>query len=51
MSYYDATNHALMLASPIPGGAGNCGTNNNWICITLDSGGANGVGMYSSIDL
>jgi hypothetical protein len=51
MSYYDATNHSLMAATPIAGHAGNCGTSNNWICVTLDSGGANGVGMYSSIDL
>jgi hypothetical protein len=51
MSYYDTTNHSLMIASPILGHAGNCGTDNNWMCVTLDGGGGAAVGMYTSIDL
>ena len=50
-SYYDATNHALMIASPWPDHAGNCGTANNWMCITLDDGGGQPTGMYTSLDL
>jgi hypothetical protein len=40
-----------MAASPIAGHAGNCGTDNNWACVTLDGGGGYDVGMYSSIDI
>jgi hypothetical protein len=52
MSYYDATNGNLMLAYPVLGHSGNCGTNNNWLCITLDGDvGDVNVGGYTSIDL
>ena len=51
MSYFDATNHSLVVASPVPGHAGNCGTNNNWECVTLDGGIGLAVGMYTSIDV
>lgn len=49
ISYYDATNQSLMVATPIAGHLGNCGTSNNWACVTLDSSGD--VGRFSSIDL
>ena len=48
VSYYDATNGNLMLASPVSSG-GNCGPNNSWWCravVTLGD-----VGQYSSIDI
>jgi len=56
ISYYDAVNGHLLLASPaVPGGTGNCGTGLNWWCRVVDGNGANGssldnVGRYSSID-
>jgi hypothetical protein len=49
-SYYDATHQTLMIASPLPNHAGNCGTNHNWVCVTLDGGG-DAVGKFSSIDM
>jgi hypothetical protein len=51
MSYFDATNHSLIVASPVQGHIGNCGTNNNWECVTLDGGIGLAVGMYTSIDI
>ena len=50
IAYYDDTNHMLMIASLWPNHAGNCGTSNNWICLTLD-GGVDFVGRFSSIDI
>jgi hypothetical protein len=50
ISYYDAENGNLMLASPKAGG--NCGTNNEWWCRVVDgdlSHGSADVGKYSSI--
>jgi hypothetical protein len=55
MSYYDAFNDNLMLASPVTPTSGNCGDNNMWWCRVVDgnsafSGKTNGdVGWYSSI--
>ncbi len=52
MSYYDSSNGNLMLAYPVPGHSGNCGTNNNWLCNPLDGDvGDVNVGRYTSIDL
>ncbi len=51
ISYYDATNHSLMGATPWPNHAGNCGTHNNWACSIVDDGGGFPVGMYTSIDM
>jgi hypothetical protein len=48
ISYYDATNGDLMLATPdTTGQFGNCGKDNSWFCRLLDSEGD--VGQYSSI--
>jgi len=54
ISYYDATNHHLMLASPVWNGGSNCGVGGNWWCRVVDGDGSNGsstdsVGLYSSI--
>jgi hypothetical protein len=54
ISYYDAVNGNLMLASPVTSG-GNCGTNNGWWCRVVDGDGLEDhsdadVGKYSSID-
>jgi hypothetical protein len=47
-AYYDATNQRLRRAWPAAGsGGGTCGDNNDWICVTADSGGD--VGKYSSV--
>jgi hypothetical protein len=53
ISYYDAANGNLMLASPVTSG-GNCGTNNRWWCRVVDGDGVGDhsdadVGKYSSI--
>ena len=53
ISYYDAVNGNLMLASPVASG-GNCGTNNRWWCRVVDGDGVGDhsdadVGKYSSI--
>ena len=48
ISYYDATNKTLRWAINSGfGSGGNCGPNNSWFCMTVDSGGD--VGKYSSI--
>ena len=49
ISYYDATNKDLRMASYVSPGASNanCGPNNDWYCQTVDSNGD--VGQYSSI--
>jgi hypothetical protein len=39
-----------MGATPIAGHAGNCGTDHNWGCVSIDNSG-DAVGMFSSIDL
>ena len=49
ISYYDAINQDLRMAYQVPAGSGNCGTNNAWQCVTVDSDGD--VGKYSSIDV
>jgi hypothetical protein len=49
ISYYDAYNGDLMLAHFAPNGSGNCGTDNNWFCESIDQDGD--VGRFSSIDL
>jgi hypothetical protein len=49
VSYYDATNEDLRLASPVVPGAGNCGPGNGWWCRTVYS--TDDVGQYSSIDI
>ena len=46
ISYYDAANRDLRLARYV-GSGGNCGTNDAWICETVDSDGD--VGEYNSI--
>jgi hypothetical protein len=54
ISYYDATNGDLMLASPVPPGNGNCGVNGNWWCRAVDGDlphGGGDVGQFSSIDI
>jgi hypothetical protein len=48
-SYFDATNHALLVAAPVANHGGNCGTNNNWLCLSLDGSGDE-VGMFVSAD-
>jgi hypothetical protein len=48
-SYYDATDHSLIMATPVPNHSGNCGTNHNWFCVTFD-GGVTDVGRYASSD-
>ncbi len=50
MSYFDATNYALMLAIAAPNHAGNCGTDNNWLCAPLDDPPSAEVGLYTSLD-
>ena len=50
ISYYDATNTDLMVAIPVVGHVGNCGTNNNWLCDSID-GDTDAVGMSTSIDI
>lgn len=47
ISYYDATNSDLKVAL-YAGSSGNCGSDNNWYCMTADITGS--VGTYSSID-
>ncbi len=49
ISYYDASNGDLMLATFYGNGSGNCGTDNNWHCEALDEDGD--VGRYTSIDV
>jgi hypothetical protein len=54
ISYYNATNHTLMLASPYYNGGSSCGVNGDWWCRTVDGDGVDGrsahsVGQYSSI--
>jgi hypothetical protein len=49
ISYYDATNGDLRLASPVAPGTGNCGPENGWWCRTVYS--TDDVGQYSSIDI
>lgn len=49
VSYYDATDGDLRLASPVAPGAGNCGPRDAWWCRTVDS--ADDVGRYNSIDI
>jgi hypothetical protein len=55
ISYYDADNGNLMLASPDPDGGNNCGVGGNWWCRIVDDGSQSGgvqtdnVGAYSSI--
>jgi hypothetical protein len=54
ISYYDAVNGHLMLASPWLSGSSNCGVGGNWWCRVVDGDGSNGssndnVGTYSSI--
>jgi len=52
ISYYDATNGNLMIAYPVLGHSGNCGSYNNWMCLPLDGDlGDADVGKYASIDL
>jgi len=52
MSYYDATNGNLMVAISAGGGAGNCGTDNDWFCYPIDGTGSDeDVGRSSSIDI
>ncbi len=51
ISYYDATNSALMVAIPVPGHTGNCGTHNNWFCELVEGSGIYNVGMFSSVDI
>ncbi len=46
ISYYDSTNKNLKMAKYV-GSGGNCGSDNDWFCLTLDSSGD--VGQYSSI--
>lgn len=48
VSYYDATNKDLRMAEYV-GSGGNCGSNNNWSCETIDFNGD--VGQYSSISI
>jgi len=50
ISYYDYTNADLMVAIPIPAHSGNCGTDNNWFCDSID-GDTDDVGMFTSIDV
>jgi|GEM_PF-935544 len=55
LSYYDAVNGDLVLASPVPNGGSNCGVGGNWWCRAVDGSGVNGssldnVGTYSSAD-
>jgi hypothetical protein len=49
ISYYDATNGHLKYAVYVGSGGGNCGTNDNWSCTTLDT--APNTGLYTSITL
>ncbi len=49
ISYYDATNHDLKLASPVYTGGSNCGVDGNWWCRVVDETGD--VGKYNSIAL
>jgi hypothetical protein len=46
ISYYDSSNKNLMMAKYV-GSGGNCGPDNDWSCLTLDSGAD--VGQYNSI--
>ena len=55
VSYYDAVNGDLVLASPVPNGGSNCGVGGDWWCRAVDGSGVNGssldnVGTYSSAD-
>lgn len=50
ISYYDHATGDLMFAFP-GGGSPNCGINGNtWTCTTIDDGGTDNVGLYSSLD-
>lgn len=49
VSYYDSLNKDLKLAYEVEPGNGNCGTDNRWLCETVDSTG--NVGLYTSIDV
>jgi hypothetical protein len=49
ISYYDAANGNLMLATYRPNGGGDCGTDNLWKCIVIDETGD--VGQSTSIDI
>lgn len=50
ISYYDSSNKDLMLAYELSTpGSGDCGPNNDWRCVVVDSVGD--VGQYSSIDV
>ena len=46
ISYYQASQKILRMAKYV-GSGGNCGTNNDWDCVTVDP--IENVGMYSSI--
>jgi hypothetical protein len=46
VSYYNATNKELRMAYDI-GSGGNCGPDDSWLCLTVDSDGD--VGQYNSI--
>lgn len=47
VSYHDATQGELRLASPVSAGNGNCGPGNSWWCRTVVSDGD--VGRFSSL--
>lgn len=54
ISYYNATHHDLLLASPNLSGTGNCGNEHDWWCRAVDGDGLEGrstddTGQYSSI--
>jgi len=49
VSYYDSYNQDLVYAHLMPHGGGNCGTDNNWYCDSIDTGG--NVGTATSIDI
>ena len=46
ISYYEASHQMLQMAKYV-GAGGNCGSNNDWVCETVDHTG--NVGKYSSI--
>jgi hypothetical protein len=50
ISYFDATNGDLKFTQArYTANAGNCGVDNWWACLTVDSGGADNVGQFSSM--